>query len=91
MDTEEIKWGGEQDSNLRTNRRRGNQTAAEFGHPEVEAQAKRLLRSATAVNATRWVNILRGRLQSCLGAVAQVLKQTDCQSAKVIGHEFGRF
>ncbi|MDP6599550.1 MAG: hypothetical protein QGI86_27400, partial [Candidatus Poribacteria bacterium] len=28
---------------------------------------------------------------SCLGAVAQVLKQTDCQSAKVIGHEFGRF
>ena len=39
----------------------------EHGHGgnQVEAQAKRLLRSATAVNATRWVNVLRGRLQSC--------------------------
>ena len=36
------------------NVKKGNQTASEFGHPEVEAQAKKPLRSAAAVNATRW-------------------------------------
>ena len=36
------------------NQKKGNQTASEFGHPEVEAQAKKPLRSAAAVNATRW-------------------------------------
>ncbi|MCS5610445.1 MAG: HNH endonuclease, partial [Candidatus Poribacteria bacterium] len=35
------------------NQKKGNQTASEFGHPEVEAQAKKPLRSAAAVNATR--------------------------------------
>ena len=34
--------------------KKGNQTTSEFGHPEVEAQAKKPLRSAAAVNATRW-------------------------------------
>ena len=29
-------------------------TAAEFGHPEVEAQARQPLKDATAVNTTRW-------------------------------------
>jgi 5-methylcytosine-specific restriction endonuclease McrA len=33
---------------------KGKQTAAEFGHPEVQAQAKAPLRDAAAVNATRW-------------------------------------
>jgi 5-methylcytosine-specific restriction endonuclease McrA len=33
---------------------KGNQTAAEFGHPEVEAQAKNPLKDAAAVNATRY-------------------------------------
>ncbi len=33
---------------------KGNQTAAEFGHPEVEAQAKTPLKDAAAVNATRF-------------------------------------
>ena len=33
---------------------KGKQTAAEFGHPEVEAQAKRPLGDAAAVNATRY-------------------------------------
>jgi len=33
---------------------KGNRTAAEFGHPEVEAQAKAPLRDAAAVNATRY-------------------------------------
>jgi 5-methylcytosine-specific restriction endonuclease McrA len=35
------------------NEKKGNQTASEFGHPEVEAQAKKPLRSAAAVNMTR--------------------------------------
>lgn len=36
------------------NRAKGNWTAAEFGHPEVEALAKAPLRDAAAVNATRF-------------------------------------
>jgi 5-methylcytosine-specific restriction endonuclease McrA len=37
------------------NQKKGNRTAAEFGHPEVEAQAKAPLRDAAAVNSSRWV------------------------------------
>jgi len=37
------------------NTTKGNQTAQEFGHPEVEATARRPLRDAVAVNATRFV------------------------------------
>ena len=33
---------------------KGTPTAAEFGHPEIQAQAKAPLRDAAAVNATRW-------------------------------------
>jgi 5-methylcytosine-specific restriction endonuclease McrA len=36
------------------NQKKGSQTAAEFGHPGMQAQAKRPLRDADAVNATRW-------------------------------------
>ena len=36
------------------NTTKGNQTAQEFGHPEVEATARRPLRDAAAVNATRF-------------------------------------
>jgi 5-methylcytosine-specific restriction endonuclease McrA len=36
------------------NQKKGDKTAAEFGHPEVEAQAKRPLKDAAAVNATRF-------------------------------------
>jgi len=36
------------------NQRKNNQTAKEFGHPEVEAQALQPLRDAAAVNSTRW-------------------------------------
>lgn len=43
------------------NQRKGTQTAAEFGFPEVQAQAKRPLKDAAAVNATRWA--LYHRLQ----------------------------
>lgn len=33
---------------------KGTQTAAEFGHPEVQVQAKQPLKHASAVNTTRW-------------------------------------
>jgi 5-methylcytosine-specific restriction endonuclease McrA len=33
---------------------KGTRTAAEFGHPHIQAQAKQPLRDAAAVNATRW-------------------------------------
>ena len=36
------------------NDRKGTLTAKEFGHPQVQAQAKKPLRDAAAVNATRW-------------------------------------
>lgn len=36
------------------NRKKGNQTAGEFGHPKVQAQAKQPLRGAAAINSTRW-------------------------------------
>jgi len=36
------------------NKAKGNRTAAEFGHPEVQVQAKKPLKDAAAVNATRW-------------------------------------
>lgn len=36
------------------NQRKGKRTAAEFGHPQVQAEAQRPLRDAAAVNATRW-------------------------------------
>lgn len=41
------------------NMEKGNRTAAEFGHPEVEANAKKPLRAAGMLNATRWA-IWRG-------------------------------
>ena len=36
------------------NQKKGNRTATEFGHPEVEAQAQAPLRDAAAVNSSRW-------------------------------------
>jgi 5-methylcytosine-specific restriction endonuclease McrA len=33
---------------------KGNQTAEEFGHPDVQTKARQPLRDAAAVNATRW-------------------------------------
>lgn len=36
------------------NQRKGNQTAAEFGHPEIQAKAKQPLKDTSAVNAARW-------------------------------------
>lgn len=36
------------------NRKKGTMSAAEFGHPEVQAQARQPLKDAAAVNTTRW-------------------------------------
>jgi 5-methylcytosine-specific restriction endonuclease McrA len=36
------------------NQKKGSQTAAEFGYPRIQAQAKQPLKDAAAVNATRW-------------------------------------
>lgn len=36
------------------NQKKGTQTAAEFGHPEIQAKAKQPLKDAASVNATRW-------------------------------------
>jgi len=53
------RGGGNRVSNLTLacepcNKKKGNQTAAEFGHPKVQAQARHPLRGAAAVNTTRW-------------------------------------
>src|SRR5262249_7106493 len=44
------------------NQAKGQQTAAEFGHPEVQAQARQPLKDAAAVSASRWA--LYRRLQA---------------------------
>jgi hypothetical protein len=36
------------------NRNKGNKTAEEFGHPEIQAQAKKPLKDVAAVNTIRW-------------------------------------
>jgi len=36
------------------NQAKGNRTAAELGHPEVQARARQSLQAAAAINATRW-------------------------------------
>ena len=41
------------------NQAKGNQTAAEFGYPEVEKQARTPLKDASAINATRFALVER--------------------------------
>jgi 5-methylcytosine-specific restriction endonuclease McrA len=55
----DARGGGRRASNFapaceRCNQKKGNRTASEFGHPEVEAQAKVPLRDAAALNSSRW-------------------------------------
>ncbi len=57
--TPRARGGGSRVSNLvlacePCNVKKGIQTAAEFGFPDLQAQAKRPLNDAAAVNATRW-------------------------------------
>jgi 5-methylcytosine-specific restriction endonuclease McrA len=54
-----VRGGSDRISNLTLacddcNKKKGNQTASEFGFPQLMAQAKTPLRDAAAVNATRW-------------------------------------
>ena len=54
-----VRHGSNRVSNLTLacedcNDTKGKRTAAEFGYPEIHAQAKQPLRDAAAVNATRW-------------------------------------
>jgi 5-methylcytosine-specific restriction endonuclease McrA len=37
------------------NQKKGSQTAAEFGYPEIQSKAKRPLKDVASVNAIRWV------------------------------------
>jgi hypothetical protein len=37
------------------NQKKGNQTASEFGHPDIQRKAKLPLKDAAAMNTTRWV------------------------------------
>jgi 5-methylcytosine-specific restriction endonuclease McrA len=46
------------------NQKKGDQTAAEFGHPDIQAKAKQPLKDAAAVNATRWALFERLKLTS---------------------------
>ena len=57
--TPRARGGSDRVSNLTLacepcNRAKGTQTAAEFGFPELQAQAKLPLKDAAAMNATRW-------------------------------------
>ena len=54
-----VRHGSSRVSNLTIacqpcNDAKGTRTAEEFGHPDIQAQAKQPLRDAAAVNATRW-------------------------------------
>jgi hypothetical protein len=55
----QVRHGSNRVSNLTIackpcNDAKGARTAAEFGHPEIQAQAQQPLRDAAAVNVTRW-------------------------------------
>ncbi len=57
--TPKVRGGSNRVSNLTLacvpcNKKKGAQTAAEFGFPQVQAQARMPLQDAAAVNATRW-------------------------------------
>ncbi len=65
--TPRSRGGSDRVSNLtlachECNQAKGTQTAAEFGHPALHAQARQPLKDAAAVNATRWA--LYARLQA---------------------------
>lgn len=54
-----IRGGSNRLSNLalacaRCNQKKNSQTAEEFGHPEIQAQARKPLKDAAMMNATRW-------------------------------------
>jgi 5-methylcytosine-specific restriction endonuclease McrA len=64
------------------NQAKGQQTAAEFGHPAVQAQARQPLKDAAAVNASRWA--LYARLQAT-GLPVEVGTGAPCGTAPSAG------
>ena len=57
--TPRSRGGSDRVSNLtlachECNQKKGTKTAAEFGHPELQAKGKQPLKDAAAVNSTRW-------------------------------------
>ncbi len=62
---------------------KGNQTAAEFGHPEVEEHAKTPLKDAAAVNATRYA------LVRALGALCLPIDTWSGGRTRWNRHRFG--
>ncbi len=61
-----IRGGTDRVSNLtlachKCNQKKGNQTAAEFGNPEIQKKAKQTLKATTFMNIVRWrlVNTLK--------------------------------
>ena len=57
--TPKSRGGSDRVSNLTLachdcNQRKANKTAAEFGHPQLQAKAKQPLKDVAAVNSTRW-------------------------------------
>ncbi|GBE55506.1 CRISPR-associated endonuclease Cas9 [archaeon BMS3Bbin15] len=69
-----IRGGTDRVSNLtiachKCNQKKGNKTAAEFGHPEIQNKAKRALKSTAFMNIVRWrlVNTLKcDRTSDCV-------------------------
>ena len=62
--TPRARGGSDRVSNLTLacepcNQKKGTQTAAEFGYPQIQAKAKQPLKDAAAVNATRWATYER--------------------------------
>jgi 5-methylcytosine-specific restriction endonuclease McrA len=65
------------------NRAKGSLTAAEFGHPGVQAKAKEPLKDAAAVNATRWA-IYRALLATGLPVEAGTGGRTKYNRARLL-------
>jgi 5-methylcytosine-specific restriction endonuclease McrA len=58
------------------NQAKGNRTAAQFGHPGIQAQAQQPLKDAAAVNTTRWAlyRALQARglpIETCSGGLTK--------------------
>jgi len=57
------------------NQRKGNRTAEEFGHPEVQAKAKEPLKAAAFMNAIRWELVNRLGCDWTYGSVTKYKRE----------------
>lgn len=65
------------------NQKKGNKTAAEFGFPHLEAQARKPLKDAAAVNSTRWA------IYNALKATGLPIEMSTGGCTKFNRHVFG--